>query len=196
MMEVNQITCKGCGAPVSVSDSKCPYCRGPVCISTFQNVYDIPVQNLNRYVHSYQEDLCGNPDDFEANKATAFCYLKVKMYEKAMPFFDRAIEHNFNDSDLYLYAAICLLKGKRPFFINKKYIDQAIQYMNAACMISDKGIYHYFLAYLKFDYYELKGLRITPAAVSEMQTARRLGVTKADAENLFALMGTPRPNGF
>lgn len=196
MTESNQITCKGCGAVLKMDAVQCPYCRGPVNITTFQSVYEIPAQNLRKYVNAYQKELQSDEDSFDANKAVAFCYMKIKMYDKAVPFFDKAIENNFDDADVYLYAAVCMLKGKRPFTATKPVIDRAIQYLQSACMIEDKGIYHYLLAYLKFDYYDLKGLQITPGAIEEMQTARAIGFSNTDSERMFELLGTPKPDGF
>lgn len=195
-MEIKQLTCRGCGEPVSVDMKKCPYCKGPITITTFQNVNDIPYEKFRNYTVSYENSMRQTADKFESSRALAFCYLKLKMYGKAVPCFEQAISENINDSDLFFYAAICLLKGKRPYQTNKKVIDQIIEYLNAACMIEDKGIYHYFLAYVKFDFYDLKKLRIFPNAIEEMNTAQYIGVSPTDAYELFQLLGTPIPNGF
>jgi len=37
-----------------------------------------------------------------------------------------------------------------------------VEYLNAAIMIELRGIYHYFLAYVKHDYFERKYLNIAP----------------------------------
>ncbi|MBO5030575.1 MAG: hypothetical protein J6D08_01610 [Lachnospiraceae bacterium] len=193
---VNEMTCRGCGAPLDISDTVCKYCHGPVHITTIQSVYTMAVPQLNKYANSYRKELVQDPDNAEANKAAAFCYLKLKLYDKALPFFEKAVQDNFDDADLYLYTAVCLLKGKRPFLHQKKVIDMAIEYGNSACMIENKGIYHYFLAYLKYDYYQMKGLKVSPDYREELSGARQAGLSQTDVAALFELLGTNRPDGF
>ena len=62
---------------------------------------------VNKYVNSYRADLRTNPDDLGANKAIAYCYLKLKMYDKAMEYFEKAVVDDFDDSEVYFYAAVC-----------------------------------------------------------------------------------------
>lgn len=193
---VNEITCRGCGAPLDIRDTVCKYCHGPVHITSIQSVYAMTAPQLNKYANSYQKELVQNPDNPEANQSAAFCYLKLKLYDKALPFFEKAVQDNFDNADLYLYTAVCLLKGKRPFLHQKKEIDMAIEYVNSACMIEDKGIYHYFLAYLKYDYYQMKGLKISPDYRTELMAAKQIGLSQTDASVLFEVLGTNRPDGF
>ncbi len=194
--KVIRLKCPGCGAAVSLEQRECEYCQQPLVISTFQSVGDMPLLQVNKYAGAYRAALAENPENIVLNKSAAFCYLKLKLYDRAQSAFDRAIEENFDDADLYFYAAICLLKGKRPFLAPRKTLDQAVSYLEAALMIEPKGIYHYFSAYLKYDYYELKHLRIEPGYGRELQSARGLGVTESDKQQLFALLGVQRPVGF
>lgn len=193
---VNEITCRGCGAPLDISDTECKYCHGPVHITSIQSVYHMDAPQLNKYANSYRKELAQEPDNPEANKSVAFCYLKLKLYDKALPFFEKAVQDNFDDADLYLYTAACMLKGKRPFLQQKKTVDKAITYVNSGCMIEDKGIYHYFLAYLKYDYYQMKHLRTNPDYEEELAAAKQIGLSESDADVLFEILGTDRPNGF
>lgn len=194
----NQITCRGCGAPLDISDRECKFCGGPVNITSIQSVYDMAMPQINKYANSYRKELAQDPDNPETNKAIAFCYLKLKLYDKALPFFEKAVEDNFDDADLYLYTAVCMLKGKRPFMHQKKTIDRAIEYANSACMVENKGIFHYFLAYLKYDYYAMKGLRLNPDYSAELSFAKQIGISETDLIILFETLGTQRPvgNGF
>lgn len=59
------------------------------------------------------------------------CYLKLKMYDKALGAFEKAIEDNFDDSEIYFYAAICLLNGKKAFLNQRPTIDKILEYLNA-----------------------------------------------------------------
>ena len=139
--DVLDLKCHGCGAPITISDTVCKYCGGPVSISTFNSVNSMPLPLVNKYANSYRKDLQNNPNDLGANKAIAYCYLKLKMYDKALEFFEKAVVDNFDDSEVYFYAAICCLKGKKAFYQQKAVIDTAIEFLNVAIMIEPKGIY-------------------------------------------------------
>ena len=127
--KVIRLKCPGCGAAVSLEQRECEYCQQPLVISTFQSVGDMPLPQVNKYAGAYRAALAENPENIVLNKSAAFCYLKLKLYDRAQSAFDRAIEENFDDADLYFYAAICLLKGKRPFLAPRKTLDQAVSYL-------------------------------------------------------------------
>lgn len=194
--KVIRLECPGCGAAVSLDQRECEYCQQPLVISTFRSVGDMALPEVNKYAGAYRTALAEDPGNMLLNKSIAFCYLKLKLYDKAQPAFDRAIEENFDDGDLYFYAAVCLFKGKRPFLAPRRTVDQAIAYLESALMIEPKGIYHYLSAYLKYDFYGLKHLRIEPGYGRDLQSARSLGVTESDIRQLFALLGVQRPVGF
>ena len=156
----------------------------------------MPMPDINKYASTYKKALEKDPENLELNKSIAMCYLKLKLYDKAQPAFGKAIEDNFDDADMYLYAAVCLLKGKRPFMVTRQIVDQAIEYLNAALMIEQKGIYYYLRAYLKYDHYEMKRLRTMPTFMQDWQQANASGVSEMDKQQLFEILGVQRPNGF
>lgn len=47
------------------------------------------------------------------------CYLKLKLFDKALSAYEKAIEDNFDNSEIYFYAAICLLKGQKAFLVQR-----------------------------------------------------------------------------
>jgi hypothetical protein len=49
------------------------------------------------------------------------------------------------------------------------------------------------LAYIKFDYFERKYLNTTPNWKEALQTATDTGVSDADIEQLFAVLGVAQP---
>lgn len=59
--------------------------------------------------------MADHPDDGILNTSLAFCYLKLKLYDNAISCFEKALEDNFEDSEICFYAAVALLKGKRHF---------------------------------------------------------------------------------
>jgi tetratricopeptide (TPR) repeat protein len=66
---------------------------------------------VNKYMGAYRKALAENPDSQELNTSVAMCYLKL--YDKAIPAFEKAIEDNFDNSEIFFYAAVSLLRGKR-----------------------------------------------------------------------------------
>jgi len=187
------ITCGGCGAAVATSQKTCNFCNGPVLITSFSSVYSMLPQQTNKYANSYKNALKDNPDDAALNSAVAMCYLKLKLYDKALASFEKAIQDNFDNSETYFYAAVCLLQGKKAFVTPRPVIDQIEQYIQAALMIEPRGIYHYFQAYIKYDYYQRKFFRTSPTYTDALINARSNGVSDYDTEQLFSLLEIEQP---
>jgi len=188
-----EISCPKCDAPVSVGQETCEWCHSPVTISTFNSVYDMPMPMVNKYASVYRKALAEHPDNQTLNNSVAMCYLKLKLYDKALPAFEKAMEDNFDNSETFFYAAICLLEGKKAFLHQRPTIDKIIEYINAANMIEPKGIYYYFLAYIKYDYFKRKFLNTTPNYSDLLKTAIAQGLSKNDVEQLYAILGVERP---
>ena len=190
--KTERLSCPGCGFPIDIGATTCP-AGHPVNISTFNSVKDMPMPLVNKYTSSYRKELAEAPDDKELNAAVAFCYLKLKLYDKALAAFELAIEDNFDNSETFFYAAISLLAGKKPFLMSKPVIDKIQEYINAAIMIEPKGIYYYFLAYIKYDYFERKYFITSPTYREALKMAVDTGLSNYDVAQLFAVLGTERP---
>ncbi|MBR7136126.1 MAG: tetratricopeptide repeat protein [Clostridia bacterium] len=191
--EVVKLNCPGCGARVSIDQRTCEYCQQPVTITTFGQTKGMSPLQLNKYASSYRKSLAENPDSIEINTSIAMCYLQLKLFDKALPHFEKALEENFENSEPYFFAAMCLLGGKKPFLTPRPVIDKMIEYLNAAIMIENRGIYHYFMAYVKYDYFHRKFYNTTPNYTQELATARQLGYSQADVMEMFGLFGLEKP---
>jgi tetratricopeptide (TPR) repeat protein len=156
----------------------------------------MPMPEVNKYTGFYRKALADNPDDQDLNYSVAACYLKLKMYDKASEAFEAAMKDNFDNSEAFFYAAICLLQGKRPFLQTKPVIQRIEEYVNAALMIEPRGIYYYFLAYVSYDYYAQKGFRSSPSYMELLRSAADAGYSSNDTDNLFAILNVSRPAGF
>lgn len=187
------IKCPGCGSPVNTGDRECPYCGRPVVISTFNSVYDMPLAEVNKYAGAYRQALASNPDNQDLNNSIAICYLKLKLYDKAIEAFEKAVEDNFDNSETFFYAAICRLKGKKAFVAMRSDIDKIEEYLNAALMIEPKGIYYYCWAYIKYDYFNRKYLNTSPTYQDLFQQAQIAGLSSFDVQQLYGLLGVDRP---
>lgn len=192
--QIIDVKCPGCGEPVNTSQKSCAYCGRQVVISTFNSVYNMPISQVNKYTKSYINELCKYPDNQELNTSIAMCYLKLNLYDKALSYFEKAMESDFDNSELYFYAAVCLLKGQKAFNTPLSDIKVSTKYVLAAIMIEPRGIYSYFLAYIKYDFYERKSLNIYPDYITELLNSKVRNVTYADIEMLFDILGKPIPD--
>lgn len=184
---VSNITCPGCGAPVDTSQKNCKYCGRPVVITSFNNVYGMEMMDVMKYKGAYQKTLDESPDNPEINLAMGMCFLKLNMMEKAYEKFEKAIEDSIENPEAYFWAAVSMLNGKRPFMNTKQTVDKAIEYANTARMLESRGIFSYFIAYLKHDYYALKRLNIQPCYDEELALARA-NVTLEDIKMLAEIL--------
>lgn len=191
--QVIELNCPGCGARVNTGQTECEWCHKPIVISTFNSVYAMPMPEVNKYAGIYRKALAENPDDITLNNSVAMCYLKLKLYDKALPAFEKAMEDNFDNSETFFYAAICLLGGKKAFLTPRPNIDKIEEYINAALMIEPKGIYYYFHAYIKYDYFFRKSFKTEPTYMDLLNEAENVGVSEYDKEQLFAILGITKP---
>lgn len=180
--------CPGCGASVSPEVKKCEYCDNPVIIHSIGVISAFSPLQLNKYAVSYRKQLESYPDDRELSRSIGICYLKLKLYDKANEAFERAITDNFEDADSYFYAAVGKLKGKKAFVAGRVDIDKAIEYLNAANMIAPNSAYYLLLAYIKKDYFDRKGLYVSPSWIEELSTAKSVGATNDDVDALANLL--------
>lgn len=194
--QIIELNCPGCGGRVSTGMKECSWCHKPVVITTFNSVVDMPLPEVNKYANSYKKELSENPDNQTINTSIAMCYLKLKMYDKSYAAFEKAVEDNFDNSETYFYAAVCLLKGKKAFLAQRADIDKIEEYINAANMIEPRGIYHYFWAYVKYDFFERKYLNTQPSYSECLYNANQLGTSEYDIQMLFDLLGIAKPDVF
>lgn len=193
MTEAIAITCPGCGERLTLDMKRCPSCHGPVTISTFNSVYSMSPLEINKYASTYKKALSDNPDDKSLNISVAMCYLKLNLYDKALPAFEKAMEDNFDNSETFFYAAVCLLKGKKAFLQTRPVIDKILEYIDAAIMIEPRGIYYYFLAYIKYDYFSRKSYNVSPNYKETLAIAKQAGYTDLDVTQLFNVLHVEKP---
>jgi len=193
MEKIIDLNCPGCGAPVSTEQKNCKYCKRPIVITSIMDMASMPAPEVNKYANAYRKELSANPDNKDLNISLAMCYLKLKMYDNAAVAFAKAVEDNFEDADRFYYAAVNLLKGQKAFVAPRAGIDKILEYLNAANMIEDKAIYHYFIAYIKQDYFHRKYLNITPNWEDELTTSLETGLSENEANQLFELLGVEKP---
>lgn len=191
--QVVELNCPGCNARVNTGQKVCDWCHKPIVVSTFNSVYSMSMPEVSKYAGSYRKALGENPDNGDLNKSIAMCYLRLKMVDKALPAFEKAIEANFDDSEAYFYAAVCSLGGKKAFLNQRPAIDKALEYIDAALMIDPKGIYYYLMAYIKYDYFERKRFSTSPNYQECLRMAVNAGLSDYDIDQLYVILNVARP---
>lgn len=194
MTEIVELECPSCGRPLTTDVKECPACHRPVVISSFNSVYSMMAEEVNKYANSFNKALQNNPDNKILNTSIAMCYLKLKLYDKALLAFEKVIEDNFDNSETFFYAAVCLLGGKKAFLTQREDIDKIEKFISAAIMIEPRGIYYLLWAYIKLDYYERKYLKTSPNYKDMLNKAVECGCTQADSEMLFSILDVPCPD--
>ena len=192
-IQVTTIRCPSCTAPIDTSKSVCEFCGNKVMITSFSSVANMPMPELGKHVNSYREALAQDPDNKDLNISAGMCFLKLKLYDQALAAFEKAMPMNFDNSEVFFYAAVCLLEGKMPFLHLRPTIDRVLSYVNSALSIETRGIYYYFLSYVKYDYFKRKFLITNPDYAALLNQANAFGVSETDKEILFSLLGTQRP---
>ena len=187
-MKVVEIKCPGCGERLSLEMKSCPSCHKPVLISSLGNVFEMTNVEANKYAMQYQQARATDPTNNKLIVANAFCFLKLKYFDKAGALFEKAIENDICNPDLYFYFAICLLQGKKPFLLPRSVINKVLDLMCMAISIEPKGVYYYLVSCIKYDYFERKCYAISPNSEEELETAKKLGLTECDIVQLQALV--------
>ena len=191
--------CLGCGYMYAsnelINGEICPSCDAPAHVPHYETVAAMTPPQVNKYVSAIQVQLAENPNDKQLNSSLGICFIRLKLLDKALPFFEKAMEDNFADPNPYFYAAVCLLKGKKAFLATRPEIETMERYLNAANDLEPRAVFYYFLAYLKCDYYERKHLTSKPSSKELLETARQNGLTEKDVAGLYDLLKVERPAG-
>ena len=192
--QIVELECPGCGIPITTSTRHCPQCFREIVISTFNSVNSMSPLDINKQANAYRKAMVNHPNDKALNMSIAFCYLKLNLYDKALPCFEKAIEDNFDNSEVYFYAAITLLKGKKAYLTPRSVIDKIEEYLQAAIMIEPKGIYYYFWSYIRYDHHYRKSYKISPNYQGLLRQSQQAGLSQADVNELYSILKVHRPD--
>ncbi|MCI8468340.1 MAG: hypothetical protein HFJ75_02370 [Eggerthellaceae bacterium] len=194
MPEVFDMRCPGCAAPVDFATTKCAYCGRSVVITSLPAAKSIAAADLAKLARAYEADLGAHPDNAEMSKSLGLAFLTQGIYDKAREKLDAAIDLGFDDSEVYYYAAAATLGGKKPNALSRQMVEKAKRYLDAAIGLEPRGVYWYFMAYLNYDYYARKHLRVTPDYRACLASAATCGgVSPADRQLLFDMLGQQEP---
>ena len=187
-IEVISLKCPNCNSGVDSSMKECPACDKPIIIRQASQTATMPMPLVNKYLGAYRSLESQYPDNKDVNTAIGICFLKMKMYDKALAAFEKAMPDNFDNAEPFYLAAVSLLQGKKAFLTPRPSIDKIEEYLNAAAMIEMRPVFYYFMAYVKKDYFERKYLNTNPSWQELLQQAEEYGLQSCDVEEFHALI--------
>lgn len=188
MIEIVNLECPGCGYPITMSTRTCPQCGRAIVISSFSKMSGDWGSLAGKLARFNDMKLRNDPDNNELHITKAFCHMKLKLYDKAAAAFETASDNDPLNDELYYYRAVCLTNGKRPFVLNLSAIKSITQLIDAALEIEEKGIYHFFKAYIMYDFYEKKGYNTPSDPRNEMALASSCGIAGGDITEFWNML--------
>lgn len=141
-------------------------------------------------MRAYRDEVATD-DDPDVRLALGICLLKLGLFDLATEHITAAIADDVDNAEAFLYAAIAALGGKRPFQVPIANVKRALEYLDAARMLEDRGIFDYLSGLIRQDFFERKYLRISPTSAEEMSAARLHNVTQADIQFVHNLARIP-----
>ena len=99
--QVVNLECPGCGRAININTKKCPQCFREIIISSFSNLNGFSALELNKHVKSYNNAIANCHNDKGLYISLAFCYLKLKLYDKAITCFEKVMEDSFDNSEIF-----------------------------------------------------------------------------------------------
>ena len=196
LVSVVNLKCSNCGESLSESVARCPSCDQPVVIKKVSSLLGLSPPEL--YARSRlmdREIMDGHNGELasDADFTAGCCFLRLKMFDMAIARLGKAVDSNPCNADAFFCMAIAVLKGKKAFLAPLVDIRKAQECLDAAILIDERGIFRYFLAYIKQDFYARRFLNVDPDWRSEMQSALSLGIGEEDHNELFDLLGVLCP---
>lgn len=189
--EVISLKCPNCNAGVNTSMTECPACDKPIIFRQVSQASAMSMPLINKYLGTYRALEAKHPESKEINTAMGICFLRLRMYDKALLAFEKEMPENFDNAEPFFLAAVSLLQGKKPFLAQRAVIDKIEEYLNAATMIEMRPIFYYFMSYIKKDYFDRKFLNTIPTAIELISQANELGLQQYDIEEFHQLINQP-----
>jgi len=190
-IEVISLKCPNCNSGVDTSMKECPACDKPIIIRQASQTSMMPMPLVNKYLGAYRALENQYPDNKDINTAIGICFLKLKLFDKALAAFEKAMPDNFDYAEPFYLAAVSLLQGKKAFLTSRPSIDKIEEYLNAASMIEMRPIFYYFMSYVKKDYFERKYLNTSPSWQELLEQAKENGLNSTDIEEFHSLINQP-----
>jgi tetratricopeptide (TPR) repeat protein len=179
MAKVEIIRCKGCGANLSPENTTCNYCFSENIVKANENPFNIDQKLAKQYANYFKAKVQNDSTDGNAVFSLGLFYLNLKLYDLAIKSFQKAIELNPDEPEIYYYNALALVKGRRPKTIPFKEIKEIEQYNNAAIQLADKAKYYYLAAIINYDFYATNGMKVPQPDYNELLNSASMAENEA-----------------
>jgi hypothetical protein len=120
-------------------------------------------------------------------------HIRLRMHARALDDLKLAMSADGVNPDVYYLSAVAKLNGQKAFVASLACIREVEELIQAAIVLEEKGLYHYFLAYVRYDYYERKSLHGPTAWQFSLSRAWSLGVELDELTSLFTLLSVANP---
>ena len=108
-MEIISMKCPSCGASITTQTKQCDYCQSDILVKSFKNLAAMPLPQVNKYMAAYQSASAEHPDNNDVNASVGLCFLRLKKYDLALNYLEKAQADNFEDATPFFYAAVARL---------------------------------------------------------------------------------------
>ena len=191
LVSVVNLKCSNCGAPLAESMSRCPSCDQPVVIKKFSSLLGLASTDLNMRWRLLNNETVGGRNGALTSGADftiGCCLLRLKMFDRALLSLGRVVTSDPYNVEALFCMAVAGLKGRRPFQVPLADIRKIQECLDAALLIDERAIFRYFLAYLKYDFYERHFLRVVPNWQQELQASIVLGLSAEEQSELINMV--------
>lgn len=183
---------------------KCEFCKQPLNPSTIREAKEVVRDSsvkLQKVIMSLTKSLQENPTDTTKLMSLGLFFLLKRGYLEARKQFEKIIDIDPMNPDAYFYLSIALLEGKKPFIQVRSTIDRILENINLAYELYiendiNPALCLYFHAFIKYDFFSKKYLRISPDYKSLLMDAYDNGLTIEESNDLFEILNVPKPDEF
>jgi len=168
MITIEILKCNGCGANLSPDNIKCDYCGSEHIIKSNDHPLKVEQQQAKKIISYYKAKVKDDPSNGDAVYALGLFYLNLKNYDLAIKNFQIAIDLMPEESDVYYYYALSLIRGKRVKTISFKDIKQIEEYLRSAIQLEANAKYYYLAAIINYDFYSGNGMKIPTPDYNEL----------------------------
>jgi len=160
--------CPTCGRQANFAVGECS-CGTKFVLNSLTDLAPFDDTVVKKYISLFHRLLKDNADDEQLNSAMGICYLNLGLYDRAVKYFDKAIEQMPDSGEVYYNYALALFRGRRPKVLTLTEIRRIENHLNAAIQTDNsKSKYNYLLALIKHDFYIKNGLKINPPTFQEL----------------------------
>jgi hypothetical protein len=105
----------------------------------------------------------------------------------------QAQSYGVDSADVHYLSAVALLGHRSAFRAAPDSARQVERTIRTAIIFDDRPLFHYFLAYLYYDFYERNSFRPPGSWQDALQYARSRGITQPEIDSLFHLLAVGNP---